>query len=50
LNGSFDFDSVVVSAGAVGLAIGRALAPRGQKVVLLKREAGPHLLTDDGRP
>ena len=35
---AFDFDSVVVGAGAVGLACGYALARRGQSVVVLERE------------
>jgi len=34
-----DFDSVVVGAGAVGLASAYALASRGQSVVVLEREA-----------
>jgi len=37
----FDFDAVVVGAGAVGLACGYALARRGQTVVVL--EAGPRI-------
>jgi L-2-hydroxyglutarate oxidase LhgO len=35
---SFDFDAVVVGAGAVGLACGRALAKRGQTVLVLEKE------------
>jgi L-2-hydroxyglutarate oxidase LhgO len=35
---SFDFDAVVVGAGVVGLAIGRALALAGQSVVVLEKE------------
>ena len=35
---SFDFDAVVVGAGAVGLACGYALARRGQAVLVLERE------------
>ena len=35
----FDFDAVVVGAGAVGLACGRALAGRGQSVLVLEKEA-----------
>lgn len=38
---SFDFDAVVVGAGAVGLACGRALAKRGLSVLVLERE--PHI-------
>jgi len=38
---SFDFDAVVVGAGAVGLACGRALAARGLSVLVLERE--PHI-------
>lgn len=34
----FDFDAVVVGAGAVGLACGRALARRGQAVLVLEKE------------
>jgi L-2-hydroxyglutarate oxidase LhgO len=34
----FDIDAVVVGAGAVGLACGRALARRGQSVLVLERE------------
>ena len=34
----FDFDAVVVGAGAVGLACGYALAQRGLSVVVLERE------------
>jgi L-2-hydroxyglutarate oxidase LhgO len=36
---SFDFDAVVVGAGAVGLACGRALARRGLSVLVLEQEA-----------
>lgn len=35
----FDFDAVVVGAGAVGLACGYALAKRGQAVAVLEQEA-----------
>ncbi len=35
---SFDFDAVVVGAGAVGLACGRALAVRGRSVLVLEKE------------
>ncbi|OGN42840.1 MAG: FAD-dependent oxidoreductase [Caulobacterales bacterium RIFCSPHIGHO2_01_FULL_70_19] len=35
---SFDFDAVVVGAGAVGLACGRALSGRGLSVLVLERE------------
>lgn len=38
---SFDFDAVVVGAGAVGLACGRALANRGLSVLVLESE--PHI-------
>ena len=38
---AFDFDAVVVGAGAVGLACGYALAARGQSTVVL--EAGPRI-------
>jgi len=38
---SFDFDAVVVGAGAVGLSCGRALAGRGLSVLVLERE--PHI-------
>lgn len=38
---SFDFDAVVVGAGAVGLACGRALAARGRAVLVLEQE--PHI-------
>src|ERR1700729_1865525 len=34
----FDFDAVVVGAGAVGLACGHALAQRGLTVVVLEKE------------
>jgi L-2-hydroxyglutarate oxidase LhgO len=36
-NNNFDFDALVVGAGAVGLAIGYALARRGQGVVVLEQ-------------
>lgn len=36
---SFDFDAVVVGAGAVGLACGHALARRGQGVLVLEAQA-----------
>lgn len=36
---SFDFDAVVVGAGAVGLACGYALAQRGLTVAVLEKEA-----------
>ena len=35
---SFDFDAVVVGAGAVGLACGRALSTRGLSVLVLEKE------------
>jgi L-2-hydroxyglutarate oxidase LhgO len=35
---AFDFDAVVVGAGAVGLACGYALAQRGSSVVVVERE------------
>ena len=38
---SFDFDAVVVGAGAVGLACGRSLAARGLSVLVLENE--PHI-------
>lgn len=38
---SFDFDAVVVGAGAVGLACGRSLAKRGLTVLVLESE--PHI-------
>ncbi|NBB51761.1 FAD-dependent oxidoreductase, partial [Rhizobium sp. CRIBSB] len=38
---TYDFDAVVVGAGAVGLASGRALARQGHSVLLLERE--PHI-------
>lgn len=38
---SFDFDAVVVGAGAVGLACGRSLAKRGLTVLVLEKE--PHI-------
>ncbi len=37
----FDFDAVVVGAGAVGLACGRALSKRGLTVLVLEKE--PHI-------
>lgn len=36
--GEFDFDACIVGAGAVGLAIGYALAKRGRSVVVLEKE------------
>ncbi|MDD3838356.1 MAG: FAD-dependent oxidoreductase, partial [Phenylobacterium sp.] len=36
---SFDFDALVVGAGAVGLACGHALARRGLSVVVLEKDA-----------
>lgn len=36
--GAFDFDAVVVGAGAVGLACGYALARRGLSVVVIEKE------------
>ncbi|GAA0869870.1 NAD(P)/FAD-dependent oxidoreductase [Brevundimonas basaltis] len=36
---NFDFDAVVVGAGAVGLACGRALSRRGITVLVLEKEA-----------
>lgn len=38
MSAAFDFDAVVVGAGAVGLACGRALARRGQTVLVLEKE------------
>jgi L-2-hydroxyglutarate oxidase LhgO len=38
---SFDFDAVVVGAGAVGLACGHALSKRGLTVLVLEKE--PHI-------
>ena len=38
---SFDFDAVVVGAGAVGLACGRSLSARGLSVLVLEKE--PHI-------
>ena len=38
--GAFDFDAVVVGAGAVGLATGYALARRGLEVAVLEAERG----------
>src|SRR5437868_8650692 len=35
----FDFDAVVLGAGAVGLACGHALGKRGLSVAVLEREA-----------
>ena len=35
---SFDFDAVVVGAGAVGLACGRALSLKGRSVLVLEKE------------
>ena len=35
----FDFDAVIVGAGAVGLACGYALAKRGLTVAVLEQEA-----------
>ena len=35
---AFDFDAVVVGAGAVGLACGRALSNRGLTVLVLEKE------------
>jgi L-2-hydroxyglutarate oxidase LhgO len=35
-----DFDAAIVGAGAVGLAIGQALAHRGQSVVILETSSG----------
>src|SRR5215203_2305991 len=37
--GDFDFDAVVVGAGAVGLASAYALSARGLSVVVLEKEA-----------
>ena len=39
MDGGFDFDAVVVGAGAVGLACAYALARRGLSVVILEKEA-----------
>ncbi|MGA0546314.1 NAD(P)/FAD-dependent oxidoreductase [Brevundimonas sp. VNH65] len=39
MSAAFDFDAVVVGAGAVGLACGRALARRGQSVLVLEKES-----------
>jgi L-2-hydroxyglutarate oxidase LhgO len=36
----FDFDAVVVGAGAVGLACGHALSRRGKSVLVIEREDG----------
>lgn len=38
MSAAFDFDAVVVGAGAVGLACGRALARRGQTVLVLEKD------------
>ena len=38
--GGFDFDAVVVGAGAVGLACAYALSRRGQTVLVIEREDG----------
>ena len=38
-NSEFDFDAVVVGAGAVGLAVGYALARRGRPVAVLEKQA-----------
>ena len=38
MSSAFDFDAVVVGAGAVGLACGRALAKRGLTVLVLEKE------------
>ena len=38
---SFDFDATVIGAGAVGLAVGRALSRRGLTVLML--ESKPHI-------
>jgi len=38
---AFDFDAVVVGAGAVGLACGRSLAQRGLSVLVLEQQ--PHI-------
>ena len=38
---AFDFDATVVGAGAVGLAVGRALTRRGLTVLVL--ESKPHI-------
>ena len=37
---SFDFDAIVVGAGAVGLACGQAFARRGLSVLVIEREDG----------
>lgn len=39
MSAAFDFDAVVAGAGAVGLACGRALARRGQTVLVLEKES-----------
>ena len=39
MSAAFDFDAVVVGAGAVGLACGRALARRGPTVLVLEKES-----------
>ena len=36
---TFDFDAVVVGAGAVGLAVAYAMGRRGRAVAVLEREA-----------
>jgi NADPH-dependent 2,4-dienoyl-CoA reductase/sulfur reductase-like enzyme len=38
---NFDFDAVIVGAGVIGLACARALAVRGENVLVL--EAGPRI-------
>ncbi|ETX29414.1 NAD(P)/FAD-dependent oxidoreductase [Roseivivax isoporae] len=42
---SFDFDTVVVGAGAVGLAIAATLAERGQSVLVIEAGARPGEVT-----
>ena len=37
---NFDFDSIVVGAGVVGLAIARSLAEKGREVLVLESDAG----------
>ncbi len=39
-NSTFDFDVVVIGAGAVGLAVGHSLSGRGLSVVVLETESG----------